>query len=93
MTVNKKANPGSILTEALDDSRHEITNDDQITHSDSKALDSDCSIEYDSGVGIGNLGKGKKGGRSPFEISGASCLKVETKACGNASPYDDGNAE
>lgn len=86
MTVNQKANSGSILTEALNNPRHQITNNDKIADPDPEAFYGDSGIKYDSSVGIGDLGKGEKGGRSSLKISGAPCLEIETKACCETRP-------
>lgn len=89
MTIDKEADSSSSLTETLNDARHEITDDDQIAHTNAEALDGYRSVEYHGCVGIGDLGKGEERGRSSLEVSCASCLKIEAKACGKAGPYDD----
>lgn len=88
MPVDEKTDSSSTLAEALDDTRHQITDDDKIADPNPEALDSYRSIEYHGGVGISDLRKGEEGRRSSLEIPGASCLKVKTKACSKASPED-----
>ena len=86
LPVYQKADICGIFTEALDDSRHQIPNDDQITDTNTKALDGYRSIEDDGGIRIGNLRESEKGGGPSVEVPGASCLKIETEACCDASP-------
>lgn len=93
VTIDEKADSTCTLTEALNDPGHQIPNDDQIANTNPEALDSYCRIEYDGGIGVGDLGKGEKGSGSSLEISGASRLEVKTKACGKTGPQDDEDSQ
>lgn len=60
MSVNQEIIVWGITDKALNDSRHQIANDDKITDSDAKAFDRDCRIEDYGRIGVCDLGQGKE---------------------------------
>lgn len=68
------------VCKATDDTGHEIADDDEIADADTKALDSDGSVEDDGSVGVSDLAQSEETGIAAIQVSGASCLKVETEA-------------
>lgn len=68
------------VCEATNDAGHKITNNDEITNTNTEALDSDGSVEDDGSVGVCDLAQGEEARIAAIEVSGASCLKVETEA-------------
>jgi hypothetical protein len=70
--VDKKRDSIGALVETPHNTRHEISNDDQVADPNSEAFDGNCSVEKDRCVRICDLRQGKKGGGSSFKVSGAS---------------------
>lgn len=55
MSVDKKWDSVSILIEASDDTRHQISDNDQIAHSNTKTFNGNCGIEYNRSIRVGDL--------------------------------------
>lgn len=79
VSVQQIFGSGSVC-EATNDTGHEITDDNEITDADTEALDSNGSVEDDGSVGVCDLAQSEETGIAAIQVSGASCLKVETEA-------------
>ena len=64
------------VCKATDDTRHEVTDNDEITNANTKTLDSDGSVENDGSVGVCDLAQSEETGTAAIQVSRASCLKV-----------------
>lgn len=93
MPVHKVTDFSSVLIEAQDDAGHQVSDDDQVANSDSKALDRNGCIEHYRGVRVGDLRECKERGRATVDVLGAACLKVQTEARCDAGPHDDEGSE
>lgn len=72
MTVDKEVINWLASDKALNHSRHEISNNDEIAHTDSKAFNRNSSIENYGGVGISQLRQREEGSASSIKILRAS---------------------
>ncbi len=55
LSVDEERDGVSIFVKSPDYPWHQITNDNQIAHSYTKALDSNCGIKDDCSIRVGNL--------------------------------------
>lgn len=55
MAVDQEGHTTSVLAEASYNARHQVPNDYEIADSNPETLDGNCRIEYDGGVGVGDL--------------------------------------
>lgn len=62
--------------ETLSDCRHQISDDNQVAHSDTKALNRDSGIEDDGSVGIGDLRQSKERRRPPLQVLSTTRLQI-----------------
>lgn len=72
---------------------HQISNNDQITHANTKTLDRNRRIKYHRRIRICHLTQRKEGTRAPIQIPRTAGLQVKAKTRGQASPQDDESAE
>ncbi|KAL8819665.1 MAG: hypothetical protein Q9191_007685 [Dirinaria sp. TL-2023a] len=84
MAVNQETDPACIFTEPSNNARHQVADNYQIANSDPKALDRYRSIEDDSGVRVGDLGKIPIRERA----KGIASIPAPTTALGLALPRD-----
>lgn len=92
MSVQQIFGSGSVC-KATDDTGHEITDNDEITDANTKTLDGDGSVEDDGSVGVCDLAQSEEARIAAIQVSGASCLKVETEARSKTRPDDDEDTE
>ena len=71
VTVDEVRKLLSMTVESANYAGHQVTDNDHIGDSDSKALDGDSQIEQDRCVRIGDLGQGEEGRSPPIEVSRA----------------------
>ena len=60
MTVNQEVIGWFAAHETLNDSRHEIADDDQIAHANTETLDCNCRIKYHGRTGVCQLRQRKE---------------------------------
>lgn len=84
---------GRSVGKATNDTGHEITNNDEITDTNTETLDSYSSVENDGSVGVCDLAQSKEARITAIQIPRASCLKVEAEARSKAGPDDDEDAQ
>lgn len=55
MSVHQERSCFGFLSESSYDTGHQVANDDQVAHSHAETFDRNGCIEYDRGIGIGDL--------------------------------------
>lgn len=76
MPINQEVIVRFTTNEALNNCWHQIPDDNQVAHSDTKALNRDSSIEHDGGVGISDLRQSKERRRPPLQILSTTGLQI-----------------
>lgn len=76
LTVNEEANLAGTGDKSNDDSRHQVSNNNQIADCDAEALDGNGSVEDDGEVRVGELGKRREGHMTAINVSCAPGLEV-----------------
>lgn len=76
-----------IRVESPHDARHQVADDDEVRHADSKAFYSNSGVKYNSGVGVGKLRQGEEGRAASVEVSGAPRLQVKAEGGCDPGPY------
>ena len=84
--VNQEVVVRGTTNETLNHTRHQIPDDYEIADANTKAFYSDCSVEYHSGIGVGELREGKERSRSLIEVLRTSQLQIKTEPRGNSRP-------
>ena len=77
------------MPEALHNTRHEVSDDDQVADAHTEAFDRNGGVEDDSSVGICDLAEGEETGRSAVQVPGTASLKVKPKTRGQTRPAYD----
>ena len=86
MPVNQETNASSLFIEASDHTWHQVADNYQVANSNTKAFNGNGRVKYNSCIWVCDLRESEKGSSTAVQISGALCLKVETKACSQACP-------
>jgi hypothetical protein len=60
LPINQEGNVSSTWCETPDDTRHEVSNDDQVANGHAEALDGDGGVEDDGEIRIRHLREGCK---------------------------------
>lgn len=87
--IHKSIKPPSCIIDPSNNPWHQIPNDYQIAHGDSKAFDCNSCVKNDRSVGIRDVREGKVRRGSAFQVPSASRLEIKTKTCRHGGPHND----
>lgn len=76
MPIHQKVIIRLTTNETLNNCRHQISDDNQVAHPDTKALDRDSGIKDDGSVGIGDLRQSKERRRPSLQVLSTTRLQI-----------------
>ncbi len=93
MAVHQKWSNIWVLVDSANHTWHQITNNDEVRDTDTKALDGNSGIEEDGRRWICDLRQREERRGSAWKVAGSARLEVETKRCATGGPDNDNKAD
>ena len=93
MAINQKRSIIRTFIDSTHNTRHQISNNDEVRNTNTEALDGNSSIEEDCRTWVCDLREGEEGRGSWLQVSGAARLQVEAEGGAAGGPDNDDYTE